>query len=86
MSGDTFDGDTPCTRSTTVTYLWRLAGSPRVSGGSFTDVPGDADYAPAVAWAVEKGVTSGTGAGAFSPDLTCTRGQIVTFLHRDLAK
>lgn len=86
VSGNTLDGDTPCTRSATVTYLWKLAGSPAASGSNFTDVPSGADYAQAVAWAVEKGVTSGTGPATFSPDITCTRGQIVTFLHRDLAK
>ena len=52
----------------------------------FTDVPGSADYAQAVQWAVDKGVTSGTSATTFSPDSVCTRGQIVTFLHRALAK
>ena len=51
----------------------------------FTDVSATADYATAVAWAVEKGVTSGTTATTFSPDSICTRGQIVTFLHRALA-
>ncbi len=51
----------------------------------FTDVSSTADYAQAVAWAVEKGVTSGTTATTFSPDSVCTRGQIVTFLHRALA-
>ena len=45
----------------------------------------DAAYAQAVAWAVEEGVTSGTSDTTFSPDATCTRGQIVTFLYRDLA-
>lgn len=86
VSGNTFGGNTPCTRSATVTYLWKLAGSPAASGGNFTDVPSGADCTQAVAWAVEKGVTSGTSATAFSPDSTCTRGQIVTFLYRDLAK
>ena len=58
---------------------------PSVNTG-FTDVPSSADYAEAVAWAVDKGVTSGTTATTFSPDSVCTRGQIVTFLHRALAK
>ncbi len=48
----------------------------------FTDVPATADYAQAVAWAVENGITSGSSAAAFSPNATCTRGQIVTFLYR----
>ena len=50
------------------------------------DVPATADYAEAVKWAVDKGVTAGTSATTFSPDSVCTRGQIVTFLHRALAK
>ena len=49
---------------------------------SFSDVPAEAFYAKAVAWAVEKGITSGTGEGKFSPDATCTRAQAVTFLYR----
>ena len=67
----------------TVEYLWKAAGSPAVSSKtSFTDVPTNADYAQAVTWAVENGITSGTGGGNFSPAATCTRGQIVTFLYR----
>lgn len=85
VSGTTFGGGTPCTRSATVTYLWKLAGSPDAAPSTFTDVASGAEYAPAVAWAVEKGVTGGTTATTFSPDNTCTRGQIVTFLHRDMA-
>lgn len=54
------------------------------SVNSFTDVSASSEYAQAVAWAVENGVTSGTSATTFSPDNTCTRGQIVTFLHRAL--
>ena len=53
--------------------------------GQFADVPAGADFAPAVAWAVEQGVTTGTGGDRFSPDTTCTRGQIMTFLYRALA-
>lgn len=86
VSGTTFGGGTPCTRSATVTYLWKLAGSPEAAPSAFTDVAGGAEYAPAVAWAVEKGVTGGTTATTFSPDNTCTRGQIVTFLYRDMAQ
>ena len=87
VSGSTFGADTPCTRAMTVEYLWKAAGSPAASyDGRFDDVPATADYASAVAWAVENGVTSGTSATTFSPDSVCTRGQIVTFLHRALAK
>ena len=53
-------------------------------GAGFSDVPAGASYAQAVAWAVGKGVTNGTSPTTFSPGDTCTRGQIVTFLHRDL--
>ena len=72
-----------CTRAQIVTFLWRAAGSPAPkSMSSFTDVPADAFYANAVAWAVENGITSGTGESKFSPNSTCTRAQAVTFLYR----
>ena len=75
-----------CTRAQIVTFLWRTAGSPAPKGmSSFTDVPADAYYAKAVAWAVENGITAGTSADKFSPDATCTRAHAVTFLFR-LAK
>lgn len=87
VSGSTFGGNTPCTRSMAVTYMWKAAGSPAASyDGKFGDVPANADYAQAVAWALANGVTSGTSETAFSPASTCTRGQIVTFLYRGLAK
>lgn len=85
VSGTAFKGDAPCTRAETVTYLWKLAGQPAGGAASFADVPADAGYAKAVAWAVKEGITSGTGNNAFSPNATCTRGQIVTFLYRDMA-
>ena len=73
----------PCTRGQIVTFLWRAAGSPAPkSMSSFTDIAEDAYYAKAVAWAVENGITGGTGDGKFSPDATCTRAQAVTFLYR----
>ena len=85
VSGNEFAADTSCTRASTVMYLWKNAGSPDVGTVStFTDVPANADYAKAVAWAVQNGITSGTSATTFSPDSTCTRGQIVTFLMRAL--
>ena len=80
---DDFGPDDPCTRLMVVTYLWKLAGSPAASGAGFTDVP--AGDAQAVAWAVEQGITNGTGGGKFSPDKTCNRGEIVTFLCRAMA-
>ena len=87
VEGATFGASTPCTRSATVTYLWKLAGEPTAAKeGGFADVPRGASYAKAVAWAVDKGITSGTSATTFAPDTTCTRGQIVTFLYRDMGK
>ena len=85
VSGSTFNGGTPCTRAATVTYLWKLAGQPASEAAAFADVPAGAEYAQAVAWAVQEGVTSGTSSTTFSPDDTCTRAQIVTFLYRDMA-
>ena len=82
-SATTFAPDATVTRSQTVTFLWRQAGSPVVNYAmSFTDVPADAYYAEAVRWAVSEGITAGTGDNAFSPDAVCTRAQIVTFLYR----
>lgn len=75
--------DAPCTRASAVSFLWRSAGAPAAgSPAAFTDVAPEADYAQAVAWAVEAGITAGTGEATFSPDAICTRGQIVTFLYR----
>ena len=83
VSSNMFAPNDPCTRAQIVTFLWRAAGSPAPkSMSSFTDVPADAFYAKAVAWAVENGITSGTGEGKFSPNATCTRAQSVTFLYR----
>ncbi|MEY8389258.1 S-layer homology domain-containing protein [Oscillospiraceae bacterium 38-13] len=84
VSAEHGEPDAACTRSMAMLYIWQAAGRPETEAeASFTDVEKDADYAAAVAWAVEKGITSGTGDGTtFSPDTPCTRGQIVTFLHR----
>lgn len=80
---DTFSPGATVTRGQTVTFLYRAAGSPAVSGGSFSDVAANAYYADAVAWASQHNITSGTGNGQFSPNVDCTRAQIVTFLYRD---
>lgn len=86
VSGNTFAGDTPCTRSSTVVYMWKNAGSPKIEIPSkFSDVPLSSEYAPAVAWALANSVTSGTSETEFSPDTICDRGQIVTFLNRALS-
>ena len=81
-SETTFSPNESCTRAQCVTFLYRAVGSAATAKASFTDVSADAYYAPAVAWAVEKGVTEGTSATTFSPDDACTRAQIVTFLYR----
>ena len=78
-----FAPNAPCTRAQIVTFLWRAAGSPEPETvSSFADVPADAYYAKAVAWAVENGITTGTGDGMFSPDATCTRAQAMAFIWR----
>ena len=84
MIDETLAPNTACTRAQAVRFRWIDAGSPAdVDAASFTDVAADADYADAVNWAVDRGVTNGTGDGTtFSPENVCTRGQIVTFLYR----
>ena len=78
-----FAPNTGCTRAQAVTFLWRAAGSPAPKTlSSFADVPADAYYAKAVAWAVENGVAKGVSETLFAPDTSCTRAQIVTFLWR----
>ena len=80
----TFSPDAGCTRAQVVTFLWRFAGRPEPTAATnpFTDVPSGTYYTKAALWAAENGVTAGTGKTTFSPDRTCTRGQIVTFLYR----
>ena len=85
IGNNLFGPNQPCTRAQIVTFLWRAAGSPEPKDmSSFADVSTDSYYAKAVAWAVENGITSGTGDGKFSPDATCTRAQAVMFLARAL--
>ncbi len=74
----------PCTRAQMVTFLWRAAGEPKAASAEnpFTDVKDGAYYLDAVLWAVEKGITQGTGKTTFSPDAKVTRAQTVTFLYR----
>lgn len=83
VSGKQFHGGMPCTRGQVMTYLWICKGRPASSSQpDFYDVPANSSYADAVAWAVETGITSGTSETTFTPDATCSRGQIVTFLYR----
>ncbi|MCF2665327.1 S-layer homology domain-containing protein [Oscillibacter valericigenes] len=78
-----FAPNAPCTRAQIVTFLWRAAGCPEPESlTSLSDVPDDAYYAKAVAWAVEQGITTGTGNGTFSPNATCTRAQAMAFIYR----
>ena len=79
-----FSPDGICTRAQAVTFLWRTAGSPasKTSTMPFTDVPVGSYYYDAVLWAVENGITKGTSDTTFSPNMTCTRAQIVAFLWR----
>ncbi|MBQ3263389.1 MAG: S-layer homology domain-containing protein [Oscillospiraceae bacterium] len=79
-----FSPESPCTRAQVVTFLWRSAGKPNVEPRplSFKDVQADTYYTQAVIWAIAEGVTNGTSPTTFSPDQTCSRGQIVTFLYR----
>ena len=79
----TFSPNLNCTRAQIVTFLWRAAGSPAPKGTvSFADVSAGSYYAKAVAWAIENGITGGTGDGLFSPDAACTRAQSAAFLYR----
>ena len=84
----TFSPEDPCTRGQIVTFLWRAFGSPEPTENDnpFTDVSEDMYYYKAVLWAVEQGITTGTSATTFSPEETCTRGQVATFLWRACGK
>ena len=86
MSANTFGSQLNCTRAQIVTFLWRAAGSPAASNQvTFSDVPASAYYHAPVAWAVENGITAGTGNGMFGADQLCVRAQVVTFLYRAYA-
>ena len=82
-SSTSFSPFAPCTRGQIVTFLYRSAGSPKVSGAcNFSDIPADSFCRDAVIWASTEGITNGTSAGRFSPNEGCTRAQVVTFLYR----
>jgi len=83
----TFSPNATVTRAQTVTFLYRYAGSPAVSGSNnFTDLEAGEYYINAVQWAATNGITTGTTETTFSPANNCTRGQIVTFLYRHIVK
>lgn len=82
---NTFSPNLSCTRAQMVTFLWRAAGCPKPNNtgdGQFADIDRNAYYYEAVLWAVEQGITNGTGNGAFRPNATVTRGQTAAFLYR----
>ena len=87
-SATTFSPESTCTRGQVATFLWRACGKPAPATGEnpFSDVSSSVYYYEPILWAVEQGITNGTGNGKFSPEDSCTRGQIVTFLYRALAK
>ena len=85
-SATTFSPSATVTRAQTVTFLWRMEGTPTVKvKNPFKDVKSGQYYTDAVLWAVENGITNGKTASTFAPNDPCTRAQIVTFLYRDLA-
>ena len=88
VSKTEFEPDATCTRGQVATFLWRACGKPAPESNSnpFSDVDSNMYYYQPILWAVEQGVTNGTGGGKFSPEESCTRGQIVTFLYRALAE
>ena len=77
-----FEGSSPCTRADAVFFLWKIAGSPKQGSNIFSDVTSSSNYANAVAWAFETGITTGTSETTFSPDNVCTRAQVITFMYR----
>ncbi len=84
---DRFSPDAACTRAQAASFLYRASGRPTVDKGTeFSDVADDAYYADAVKWAAAEGITNGTAPSIFSPDGSCTRAQIVTFLYRAMNK
>lgn len=79
---DSFDPEKICVRATAVNYIWKAFGSPEAGAVSYRDVDAGAEFAPAVSWATEIGLTNGTGANTFSPYGICTQVQILTLLYR----
>lgn len=79
----TFSPHSVVSRAQMVTFLWRAHGSPKSTcTNPFTDVRASDYYYDAVLWAVSNGVTNGTSATTFSPDMDVTRAQAVTFQWR----
>ncbi len=86
-SSTLFSPNAPCTRAQAVTFIWRAENEPSSTvKNPFTDVTADRYFYAPVLWALENGITIGTKPTLFSPDATCTRAQIVTFLYRDVVQ
>ena len=85
-STDTFSPGESCSRGQVVTFLWRTEGSPKPTATTtaFTDVNSKKFYYQAMLWAVENNITTGTSPTTFEPNTLCNRGQVVTFLYRDI--
>ena len=83
-----FAPDATCTRAQVVTFLWRAKGcpEPKMIYNPFSDVSSSDYYYTAVLWAVENGITTGTGGNTFAPNEGCTRKQVATFLWRAQGK
>ena len=85
MDASHFGPAVPCSRAHVVTFLWRAHEKPAAgTNNPFVDVPTGQYYTDAVLWVVSKNITNGMDAAHFGPDAPCQRGQIVTFLYRDL--
>lgn len=83
ISGTEFGPALPMNRAMVVTVLYRMAGSPQVSGAApFTDVQPGAFYEKPVAWAYENGIVMGVSATEFAPGADVLRCQLVTFFYR----
>lgn len=87
VGGAAFNGDEPCKRSTVMWYMWKAAGEPEpATQTTFTDLIPALHDVNAISWAVENKIAYGTSDTTFSPDTTCTRAQIISFLYRNLVK
>ncbi len=83
-----FSPNESCTRAQVVTFLWKAAGKPEPTSTetAFTDLNKNSFYYKAVLWAAERGITNGTSTTTFSPNESCTRAQVVTFLWNAAGK
>lgn len=82
VTSTTFEPNSTITRGMVVTMLWRMAGEPYVSGGSFSDVASGRYYSTAVAWAAKNGIVDGYSSTVFGVNDPVTREQFATILYR----